>query len=79
MQLRDYLHQRQITQAAFGRLLDPPVSQGKVNHWLRGTRRVSLVEAVQIERITDGEVRPHDWVPATNAPTAAGALAGAAA
>jgi DNA-binding transcriptional regulator YdaS (Cro superfamily) len=56
MQLRDYLTQTGITQAAFGRLLNPPVSQGKVNHWLYGARRVSLVEALQIERLTQGQV-----------------------
>ncbi|XJC73361.1 hypothetical protein ACHFCA_21660 [Delftia tsuruhatensis] len=33
-----------------------PVSAGKVNHWLRGTRRVSLEEALQIEVLTQGEV-----------------------
>ena len=56
MNLRDYINQNGITQEAFGRLLDPPVSQGKVNHWLHGTRRVSLSEALQIERLTQGTV-----------------------
>lgn len=56
MNLSDYLQQSGITQSAFGRLLNPPVSQGKVNHWLHGTRRVSLSEALQIERLTQGAV-----------------------
>lgn len=42
--------------ASFGQRLNPPVSAGKVNHWLRGTRRVSLEEALQIEDLTQGEV-----------------------
>jgi DNA-binding transcriptional regulator YdaS (Cro superfamily) len=56
MNLRDYLKANRITQAEFAKKLVPPVSQGKVNHWLHGVRRVSLVEAIQIERITAGEV-----------------------
>lgn len=60
MNLRDYLTQNRITQAAFGRLLSPPVSQGKVNHWLHGERRVSLIEALQIERLTRGAVTLQD-------------------
>ena len=46
--------------ASFGQRLDPPVSTGKVNHWLRGTRRVSLEEALQIEELTQGEVSLRD-------------------
>lgn len=60
MQLRDYLKQRQITMVAFGQLLTPKVSAGKVNHWLRRTRRVSLEEALQIELLTNGEVTPRE-------------------
>lgn len=64
MRLRDYLHKHRITQAAFGLRMRPPVSQGKVNHWLNGTRRVSLAEALQIELLTAGEVTPPDLLPA---------------
>ena len=60
MQLRDYLKQRQITMVAFGQLLTPKVSAGKVNHWIRRTRRVSLEEALQIEMLTNGEVTPRE-------------------
>lgn len=63
MRLRDYLHKHRITQAAFGQRMRPPVSQGKVNHWLQGTRRVSLAEALQIQALTDGEVSPQDLLP----------------
>lgn len=62
MQLRDYLKKHQITMLAFGQLLKPPVSAGKVNHWLRRTRRVSLEEALQIETLTCGEVTPRELV-----------------
>lgn len=62
MQLRDYLRKNQITMVAFGQLLKPPVSAGKVNHWLRRTRRVSLEEALQIETLTFGEVTPRELV-----------------
>lgn len=62
MRLRDYLQQHQITQAAFGQRMTPPVSQGKVNHWINGTRRVSLAEALQIEIVTGGAVSPRDLV-----------------
>lgn len=56
MQLKTYLQKHGITMASFGQRLDPPVSAGKVNHWLRGTRRVSLEDALQIEVLTQGEV-----------------------
>ena len=62
MQLRDYLKKHQITMVAFGQLLKPPVSAGKVNHWLRRTRRVSLDEALQIETLTFCEVTPRELV-----------------
>lgn len=64
MRLRDYLQKHRITQAAFGQRMRPPVSQGKVNHWLNGTRRVSLSEALQIHTLTSGEVAPGDLLPA---------------
>lgn len=60
MQLRDYLAKNGLTQHAFGLLMEPPVSQGKVNHWLQGTRRVSLAEALHIQRLTGGEVTVED-------------------
>ena len=65
MQLRHYIQKHGLTQSAFGQLLNPPVSQGKVNHWIQGTRRVSLEEALQIEQITGGEVTPRDLLETT--------------
>ncbi|MFN4114952.1 MAG: hypothetical protein ACK4F7_00440 [Inhella sp.] len=60
MHLRDYLKAAGISQAAFGQKLDPPVSQGKVSHWLEGRRRVSLVEGLQVAKLTDGQVSMED-------------------
>lgn len=62
MKLKQYLRTHGITMLAFGQRFNPPVSPGKVNHWLRGTRRVSLEEALQIEVLTGGEVAPRDLV-----------------
>lgn len=62
MKLRDYLLQEGLTQEAFGQMLTPPVSQGKVNHWLQETRRVSLAEALQVQRLTGGAVSLEDQV-----------------
>lgn len=56
MHLRDYLSAQGLSQAAFGLRLTPAVSQGKVNHWLEGRRRVSLAEALQIQHLTEGAV-----------------------
>lgn len=56
MHLRDWLQKEGLTQDALGLRLVPPVSQGKVSHWLNGTRRVSLGEALQLGRITNGDV-----------------------
>lgn len=56
MHLRDYLREKGLSQAAFGELLQPAVSASKVNHWLEGRRRVSLVEALQTQLLTEGAV-----------------------
>lgn len=66
MNLRDYLKAEGLTQEAFAKKLSPPVSQGKVNHWLSGSRRVSLAEALQIEQITGGKVTLRDMVAMRN-------------
>ncbi len=71
MKLREYLAQEKITQAAFGGMLCPSVSQGKVNHWLNGTRRVSLVEAIQIQRVTNNKVTVFDLAMCSGEPVGA--------
>jgi len=60
MRLDDYLKEKKLSQAAFGALLDPPVTQSLVSQWIRGTARVMLEQAVQIEVISDGAVKPID-------------------
>lgn len=56
MQLREWLEREGLTQEALGRRMSPPVSKGKVSHWLNGTRRVSLGEAIQLSALTNREV-----------------------
>lgn len=56
MNLRDWLTQEGLTQEALGQRMSPPVSQGKVSHWLNGTRRVSLGEALQLHQLSAGAV-----------------------
>ncbi|KAE8757338.1 helix-turn-helix domain-containing protein [Paraburkholderia madseniana] len=60
MRLDDYLKEKKLSQAALGALLDPPVTQSLVSQWIRGTARVMLEQAVQIEMLTAGAVRPAD-------------------
>lgn len=66
MKLKTYLRKHGITMVSFGRRLNPPVSAGKVNHWLRGTRRVSLEDALQIEVLTEGDVSLRELVNQTD-------------
>ena len=56
MHLLDYLQEKGLTREAFGQQLNPPVSVGKVNHWLKGGRRVSLREALQVHVLCEGRV-----------------------
>jgi len=58
MRLDDYLKEQKISQTAFGGLLSPPVTQSLVSQWIRGTARVTLEQALQIEAITAGAVTP---------------------
>jgi DNA-binding transcriptional regulator YdaS (Cro superfamily) len=60
MRLDDYLKEKKLSQAAFGALLDPPVTQSLVSQWIRGAARVMLEQAVQIEMLTEGAVKPLD-------------------
>lgn len=62
MKLRDYLSKHSLTQQQFGQLLVPPASQACVSHWINGRLRVSLDVAVQIERLTAGQVAVEDWL-----------------
>jgi DNA-binding transcriptional regulator YdaS (Cro superfamily) len=60
MRLDEYMREHKLTQAALGALLSPPISQAQVSQWFRGLTRVTLDQALQIERITGGLVTPSD-------------------
>ena len=61
MDLRDYLSQHGLSQAAFGERLD--VSQGLVWQWLNGRTKITPERAIEIEaltqqKVTRAELRP---------------------
>ncbi|MCO1396393.1 helix-turn-helix domain-containing protein [Burkholderia cenocepacia] len=60
MRLDDYLKEKKLSQAAFAALLTPPVTQSLVSQWIRGTVRVTLDQALQVEKLTAGDVTPKD-------------------
>lgn len=60
MDLNEFLTKHALTQSQFGQKFDPPVSQGLVHQWLKGITNITLARALQIERITNGEVSVHD-------------------
>lgn len=60
MKLDAYLTEKGISQAEFGKKLSPPVSQGLVSQWINGGTRVTLDNALEIERVTDGAVTVRD-------------------
>ncbi len=60
MKLDEYLNKNGLSQAEFGKKLTPPVSQGLVSQWINGGTRVTLDNALEIERVTDGSVTVRD-------------------
>lgn len=60
MKLVDYLEQKQLSQADFGRSLVPPVSQGLVSQWVMGVTRISLSRAIEIRNKTKNAVTIED-------------------
>ena len=64
MKLKMWFEQHpEITQAAFGKSLNPPVSQGMVWQWISGKRPIAPKHAKSIVQVTDGEVTAHDCAP----------------
>lgn len=61
--LRNYLLRHGIAQADFGKRLKPRATQGLVSQWLHGKTKVTPERAIEIERITGGEVRCEDLRP----------------
>jgi DNA-binding transcriptional regulator YdaS (Cro superfamily) len=60
MRIDQYLEEQGLTQAALASLLDPPVTQSLVSQWIRGRTRITLEQALGIERLTSGKVSPQD-------------------
>lgn len=72
MELREWMRINGMSQQEFGAKLRPPASQGKVNHWLAGTRRVSLAEALHISiEVTGGAVSLQELAAMYRGPAAA--------
>lgn len=62
MKLDDWLKAEGRTQEEFGLLLVPPVTQGRLSHWVTGRHRIPLAYAVQVKRLTSGVVAEEDWL-----------------
>lgn len=60
MHLDAYLKENGVSQGEFGQKLKPSASQGLVSQWVRGTTRVTLEYALQIDELTRGVVSPKD-------------------
>lgn len=60
MHLDAHLKQVGLSQGDFGAQLNPPASQALVSQWIRGVTRVTLEYALQIERLSEGNVLPQD-------------------
>lgn len=60
MRIDAYLKEKGMTQAAFGATLVPAASQSLVSQWIRGSTRITLQQALDIEAKTSGAVTPHD-------------------
>ena len=56
MTLTEYITSKELSQAKFGSMLNPPVTQGLVSQWINGMTRITLDQAIQIEQITGNEV-----------------------
>ncbi len=60
MHLAAHLKESNISQAGFGDLMLPPVTQGLVGQWCRGVTRITLHYALQIEKVSAGQVSCQD-------------------
>lgn len=63
MKLEKWLKREGISQEAFGKLLNPPVSYVGVYYWCSDKKRPRDHYIDQIEKQTNGEVRGSDFVP----------------
>lgn len=60
MTLREYLDQTRMPVRRFAAWVG--VNPQTVWAWLRGDRKPKLAEIERIYRITDGAIRPEDWI-----------------
>jgi DNA-binding transcriptional regulator YdaS (Cro superfamily) len=60
MTLLEWLAQSGVERQALAARLGK--SPSLVSHWLRGDRTPLVADVIAIEKITDGAVRPADWI-----------------
>jgi DNA-binding transcriptional regulator YdaS (Cro superfamily) len=60
MHLDEYLRQTRQNQGDFGATLIPAASQALVSQWVRGVTRITLDYALQIDKRSNGLVKPQD-------------------
>lgn len=60
MHLDEFLKEAGLSQADFGKKLNPPVSQGLVAQWVKGKTRITLSSALQIAILSNGNVTPQN-------------------
>lgn len=60
MDMRAYTSANGLTLSSFAVKLG--VSQGAFHDYVTGRRAIPLRFALEIERLTNGEVRPADWI-----------------
>lgn len=61
MKLKEYLLQNDITQVKFAKMINR--SRATVNDYVNGWRNISLRTAVQIEKMTNGQVTRKEMRP----------------
>lgn len=59
--LKHYRNRTHLSQAQFAQLLD--VTQGQINHWESGRKKISPAMALTIEKATHGELTARDLRP----------------
>lgn len=70
MTLAQYLHSKEMTEAAFAAHLN--VSQVTVHRYIKGQRFPDRETILRISELTDGRVSPADWFAPTHSERVAG-------
>lgn len=55
-----------ITQRQLGAMLEPPVAQAQISMWLKGSLRIPLDRAFEIEDKLHQRIRARDWLEVAN-------------